>query len=110
MIPLEISNITLPQLKDTALVVLALAGIIVLIGNMIKVIKEWRKPQSDLKAWQKSVDDRLKSDHERLKSMEDGNKVVCRGILALLSHEINGNSIDKLKASQSEMTNYLIDR
>ena len=106
----SIQNITLPQIKDTALVILAFAGIIVLIGNMIKVIKEWRKPQTDLKTWQKSVDDRLKSDHERLKSMEDGNKVVCRGILALLSHEINGNSIDKLKASQSEMTNYLIDR
>lgn len=110
MIPLEFANITLSELKDTALVILAFAGIIVLIGNMIKVIKEWRKPQTDLKTWQKSVDDRLKSDHERLKSMEDGNKVVCRGILALLSHEINGNSIDKLKASQSEMTNYLIDR
>lgn len=107
---MEISNITLSELKDTALVILAFAGIIVLIGNVIKVIKEWRKPQTDLRSWQKSVDDRLKSDHERLKSMEDGNKVVCRGILALLSHEINGNSIDKLKASQSEMTNYLIDR
>ena len=111
MIPLDsIQNITLPQIKDFALVVLAFATLIVLVGNVIKTIKEWRKPQSDLKAWQKSVDDRLKSDHERLKAMEDGNKVVCRGILALLSHEINGNSIDKLKASQSEMTNYLIDR
>lgn len=107
---MELANITLSELKDTALVILAFAGIIVLIGNVIKVIKEWRKPQTDLRSWQKSVDDRLKSDHERLKSMEDGNKVVCRGILALLSHEINGNSIDKLKASQSEMTNYLIDR
>lgn len=107
---MELANITLSELKDTALVILAFAGIIVLIGNVIKTIKEWRKPQADLKSWQKSVDDRLKSDHERLKSMEDGNKVVCRGILALLSHEINGNSIDKLKASQSEMTNYLIDR
>ena len=110
MIPLELANITLSELKDAALVILAFAGIIVLIGNVIKTIKEWRKPQTDLRSWQKSVDDRLKSDHERLKSMEDGNKVVCRGILALLSHEINGNSIDKLKASQSEMTNYLIDR
>lgn len=106
----SIQNITLPQIKDFAIVVLALATIIVIVGNVIKTIKEWRKPQADLKSWQKSVDDRLKSDHERLKSMEDGNKVVCRGILALLSHEINGNSIDKLKASQSEMTNYLIDR
>lgn len=103
-------NITLMQLKDFAIVALALAGTIVLMGNLFKTIKDWRKPQDDMKSWRRSVDDRLKSDHERLKTMEDGNKVVCRGILALLSHEINGNSIDKLKASQSEMTNYLIDR
>ena len=103
-------NLSLVQIKDFAVVLLALAGVVVLIGNLIKTLKEWHKPQEDFKTWKKSVDDRLKSDHDRLKAVEDGNKVVCRGILALLSHEINGNSIDKLKASQSEMTNYLIDR
>ena len=40
----------------------------------------------------------------------DGQKVLCRGILALLSHEINGNSDDKLRASQTEITNFLIDK
>lgn len=103
-------NISIAQLKDFAVVALAISGSIVLLGNLVKTIKEWRKPQTDLRNWQQSVDDRLKNDNERLNSMEDGNKVICRGILALLSHEINGNSIDKLKASQAEMTDYLIDR
>lgn len=103
-------SITLLQLKDFAIVALAISGSVVLLGNLVKTIKEWRKPQTDLKTWQKSVDDRLKNDNERLRAMEDGNKVICRGILALLSHEINGNSIDKLKSSQAEMTDYLIDR
>lgn len=47
---------------------------------------------------------------DQLANIEQGNKVLCRGILALLSHEINGNSDDKLKASQQEITNYLIDK
>ena len=47
---------------------------------------------------------------EQLAAIEEGNKVLCRGILALLSHEINGNSDDKLKASQQEITDYLIDK
>ena len=46
----------------------------------------------------------------QLQTIEEGNKVLCRGILALLSHEINGNSDDKLKASQTEITNYLIEK
>ncbi len=103
-------NITLMQLKDFAIVALAIAGTIVLLGNLFKTIKDWRKPGNDLRNWQISVDERLKNDNDRLKAMEDGNKVICRGILALLSHEINGNSIDKLTRSQAEMTDYLIDR
>lgn len=50
---------------------------------------------------------RQKDDISRI---EDGNRVICRGVLALLSHEINGNSDDKLRASQAEITNYLIDK
>ena len=52
----------------------------------------------------------LEEHHEQIKAIEAGNKVLCRGILALLSHEINGNSNDKLKASQQEITDYLIDK
>ena len=103
-------NITMAQIKDFAIVLLALAGVVVLIGNLIRTIKEWHKPQDDLATWRRSVDTRLNNDHERLESMEKGNKVICRGILALLSHEINGNSVDKWMKSQSEMTDYLIER
>ena len=98
------------QLQDFMIVLLAFGGFVVLLGNVIKTIKDWRKPSNDLESWRRDVDTKLKNDNERLKSMEEGNKVLCKGILALLSHEINGNSIDKLKSSQTEMTNYLIDR
>lgn len=47
---------------------------------------------------------------ESITSIETGNRVLCRGILALLSHEINGNSADKLRESQKEITDYLIDK
>lgn len=51
------------------------------------------------------------SEHrENIKAIETGNRVLCRGILALLSHEINGNSTDKLRDSQKEITDYLIDK
>lgn len=46
----------------------------------------------------------------QISAIEHGQKVQCRGILALLSHEINGNSDDKLRESQQEITNFLIDR
>lgn len=60
--------------------------------------------------WRQSVTDKLDKDKRRIDNLEDGNKVVCRGILALLSHEINGNSTDKLTEARDGITNYLIER
>lgn len=53
---------------------------------------------------------KLDRDKKRIDSLEEGNKAICRGVLALLSHEINGNSIDKLTAARDGLTEYLIER
>ncbi len=103
-------NLTFEQIKNFIIVLLAIAGAVVLIGNVIKTLREWKKPGEDLDAWRQDVDRKLSMDDERLKAIEDGNKVVTRGVLALISHELNGNSTDKLQKSQAEITNYLIDR
>lgn len=103
-------NLTFVQIKDFIIVLLAIAGVVVLIGNVIKTIRDWKKPGEDLNAWRKDIDRKLDNDDERLKAIEEGNKVVTRGVLALISHELNGNSDDKLQKSQAEITNYLIDR
>ena len=51
----------------------------------------------------------LNENEDRVKKLEDGNKALCHGIFALLSHGVTGNSIDKLKKTQEAMKNYLID-
>ena len=108
MIPME--SVTLEQIRDTVIVILAVMTFLVLLGNVIKTIKGWKQPHDDMAEWRWDVDDKLNSDNGRLNDLEEGNKVICRGILAMLSHEINGNSNDKLIASQQEITNYLINR
>lgn len=103
-------NLSPEQIRDTLVVVLAVMAFLVLLGNVIKTIKDWKKPHDDMASWRMDVDNRLNNDNSRLRDLEEGNKVICRGILAMLSHEINGNSNDKLTASQQEITNYLINR
>lgn len=100
-----------PDMLMTFLAVAAvLAAFVLLLWNIADKIKAARAPKDDLRRWQQEIEVRLRRDKEHLDALEEGNKVICRGILALLSHEINGNSSDKLKASQTEITNYLIDR
>jgi len=107
---ITLEDMTFIQLRDAAIIIIAVLGLIVLVGNVYKTFKEFKKPKDDLQKWRDDVDKKLTSDNERLEVLEGGNRVICRGILAMLSHDINGNSIDKLIASQTEITNYLIDK
>jgi len=103
-------NLTMIQLRDFAIVAIAIMGFIVLVGNVVKVIKEWRKPGMSEAEWRRDVDQKLDKDNKRIASLEDGNKVICKALIAMLSHEINGNSTEKLKQAMSDLQDYLIER
>ena len=100
-----------PDMVMTFLIVAAaLVGFVLAVWTLADKIKAARKPHDELSQWQRDTDDKLKNDNKRLEALEAGNKVTLRGINALISHELNGNSNDKLKQSQQEILNYLIER
>ena len=103
------ADLTLVQVQGFIVVLLAILAFIVLIGNVIKTFKNWKKPKDDFDTWRRSVDDKLDKDNRRIRHLEEGNKVKCRALMALLSHEINGNSTDKLTSALSDLNDYLID-
>lgn len=103
-------SLSMIQVKDFAIVAIAIMGFVVLAGNVIKTIKEWRKPRMSEAEWRSEVDRKLGSDNKRIESLEGGNRVICKALMALLSHEINGNSNDKLQKALSELNDYLIER
>lgn len=95
-----------------ATVLLALCGVISIIGNTINLFRNWRK-ESKLLAHERQLQDhenRIKVLEESKSDQETYIKVMCNTVLALVSHEINGNSVDKLKQAQEELKEYLINR
>ena len=52
----------------------------------------------------------LKADRKRLDALEQQNRITLRALMAMLSHEINGNSTDKLKKSVKEIQDFLIEK
>ena len=56
------------------------------------------------------VEARAQSNTHRLDAIEEGSRVTQRAILALLSHGIDGNDIDAMKAAKKELQEYLIER
>lgn len=95
----------------TALVVLvAVLELIALIGRAADTIKGWRRPAATIEQRLDEHDSKLTNDYRRINDLAAGNRAMCLGIKALLSHEINGNSVDKLRAAQTDIDNYLINR
>lgn len=52
----------------------------------------------------------LDNDNKRLKSIEDGNKITQRALLALLAHGIDGNDIAMMKKVKDDLQEYLIEK
>jgi Na+-transporting methylmalonyl-CoA/oxaloacetate decarboxylase gamma subunit len=58
----------------------------------------------------KKHDNLLDEDNDRLKNIEQGNRVTQRALLGLLDHGIDGNSIERMQKSRKELENYLIEK
>lgn len=46
----------------------------------------------------------------RIEKIETQSTIILRGVRSLLSHEVSGNSVDKLQKSLQEIDEYLIER
>lgn len=49
-------------------------------------------------------------DKRRLDSLDEGNRVTQQALLALMSHAINGNDIEKLSRAKDDLESYLINK
>ena len=52
----------------------------------------------------------LDRDNKRLNSLDEGNRVTQQALLALMSHAINGNDVDKLSRAKDDLESYLINK
>lgn len=48
--------------------------------------------------------------NKRVDGLETGQKAQCRGILALLNHELHNGNSDEMEAAKKGMDNYLIEK
>ena len=106
--------LTFDQLITTSVVVLVLIGAYNTIMTAVKTRREEKrlkdKPVNDISEIVEQHEQKLKNDNERLSNIEDSSRILLRGVMALLSHEINGNSVENLKKSFDEIQKFLIEK
>lgn len=90
--------------------ILGFCGLVTTLFAVWKIIKEIKKPSDDLKAKVDQHDELLKNDNERLKDIEQSNKMILNCMFVLINHDLTGNGIDKMKEARDELQEYLINK
>ena len=102
-----------------AIVLAAASGIVILsnaaekIANAVKAAKAPEQRQNteieDIKKRLEKVEKEILLDEKQLKDARECNRVITKGVLALLDHGINGNNIDQMTEARSDVEKYLIN-
>ena len=97
---------------------ITLAGIIgigIIVKLAMDLIIKWRELRKPKVTDEKSIQDKLASDHERLNKLEDTTarqdeelKLILRSQMVMIHHMIDGNGVGKLKEMQADIEDYLI--
>ena len=90
--------------------ILWFCGFLTAVWGVVKVVKELKKPGDDLKSTVEKHEEKLNSDNERLKTVEDSNKMILQCLLIIINHDITGNGIDKMKDVRDELQEFLINK
>lgn len=97
--------------------ILWILGGIITIGGATAVISRWLAPFRKMKEEISSLREEVATlrgyqngDHDRLKDVETGNEKICKCVLAIINHELTGNSVDGMKKARDEMQDYLIQK
>lgn len=109
------------DLETTIKVLLAIAASIAAIGGAIGFIEhvvdrvsiKHNKVAAKVEDHEKVIEkhsEYLDRDNNRLKEMEESNRLIMRGMLGIMTHEIDGNHTEQLKQTRDEIQEYLINR
>ena len=87
------------------------------IAIIIKVINAVKKPNNDQNERIAKLEERVgrhdelfTKDDIRLETIENGNRVTHRALLALLDHGLDGNNVDQMRKAKDDLQRHLIER
>lgn len=118
---MNLGNLTFGELVGAGVVIMLLVGIYNTIMTAVKNVLEAKKrhdaPVDELRVKVEGHDRMLSNDKRRIEDMEERVKYIreesamtLRGVRALLSHELNGNSNDKMKECYDSIDDYLMNK
>lgn len=103
-------KITPDQLMTTVIVLLAVFAAIVTVDKVIDVFKKWNAPAADTAKMLANDKRRLEEHDAAISALQDSNRVLCGGILALLDHELHNGNATQMEKARDDIMGYLQGR
>lgn len=107
------------SLLSVLLLLIALAVLLVLAAQAVKAGEELfgKKNTGSFEAHCKASEERFKAgerhiaeNHAHIEDLQEGNRVICLSLLALLGHANRTSNGEEIEKAQNELTTYLINR
>lgn len=89
---------------------LIIASAIVLLGNMVKTLGAWLNPIKQLVKDVEEHEVKLNRDDKRITQQDNDMQMMLKCMFVLMNHDIDGNGVDKLKATRDELQEYITNR
>lgn len=84
---------------------------VVAVGKLVKAPKDTLDGRlAEIERRLSKHDELLNNDKSKIDSIEEGNRVTQKALLALLAHGIDGNNISALEEAKDDLQKYLINR
>lgn len=81
----------------------AIFSLVLSIWAVYKVIIEIQEPRKALEKQVETLEGWHKEDHERIKVMEEQNRLMLKSLYLLIEHEITGNGITDFKSIKTDI-------
>lgn len=100
------------QIQNFFIVLMAILGFIAVLGGIVNMLIKWNKESRSKKNEERldNVEKRVEKLESKTNEQESFIQVLCSSLLAMISHEINGNSKDKLEKAKAELEKFLISK
>lgn len=85
--------------------------------GLVKIWKEIKKPDMDTRNKVEKHGAYLDNDNRAIKKLQSDqndleltNKMICKCLLAMMDHELDGNSVEKLKQTRDDLREFIVDK
>ena len=83
--------------------IMVLLGLIASIWAVYKIIKELSEPRKALEKQVDTLELWHREDHQRIKVMEEQQKLILKSLYLLIEHEVTGNGITDFKSIKTDI-------